>query len=268
MSPEQQSGDSVDSRTDLYSLGVTLYEALAGKTPTMGHYEEIAAANEAIPPAIDDLVLECLKARDQRVQTAREFNSRLSAAFRPIRPLSEILAHGRLHELASALTDVSAEDFARLPAGQRFLTLTKLTDLVDSGDSSLTYAAESLLALLVERAVLLKSEDYRMVVKPAVTWAFEQNFGSRIGSEHIRDALEKAAYFSRGQAYTVIRDEISDYLSHQNLEEKQDWYLHWVRQLTNTLLANPECSDGFEPLVIALRQANQIQRGRKKLGTS
>lgn len=264
MSPEQQMGEELDQRTDIYSLGITFYETLAGKRFPGGAYEELSQVNEAISPQIDELIRESLLPREKRLPTAKAFSQRLSTALASSKPLSEILAHGRIHELAAAIEDLNASEFVQLPEGQKALILAKLADITSSGDDRLGFASEELLELLLSRGMLLPADDYREIVSAAVKWGFETNDnGHYLGGDRIRRAIEQAAYVARGDAHSVIADEFCKTIVHCDFESKENWFLHLVRAVVQTLLANPSCEEHSSELVRILKTVNRTQRERR-----
>src|SRR6185503_16396147 len=96
MSPEQARGEKVDVRSDIYSLGLTLYELLTDRKPFESEsvYETLRRVQEIDPPAMrqvdrriaDDLETVVMKAISKdpasRYATAQEFADDLQATLR------------------------------------------------------------------------------------------------------------------------------------------------------------------------------------------
>ncbi|MGD8540396.1 MAG: serine/threonine-protein kinase, partial [Candidatus Aminicenantes bacterium] len=91
MSPEQVEGKETDQRSDIYSIGVILYEMVTGRVPFEGdtpftvgvkHKSETPKdprdINTQIPEDISRVILKCLeKEKDKRYQSAGEVRSEL-----------------------------------------------------------------------------------------------------------------------------------------------------------------------------------------------
>ena len=245
MSPEQIAGEKLDGRSDLYSLGLTLYETLSGHLPHAVEYQALSDSNESIPPPVDLLIKKCLvQDKNHRIETASDFILELRETIRTDIPLSNLLTEARLHEIISVLSQLSSDEFHSKPVGQRLLLINRLKDLMRTDKPELVLATARLIELLINLAMFEPEKDYRIVVQSGFEWGFEKKYSDTWqGEQQIRDVLIIATKRANKMAHAVLAGQFLEFVKEKALDTQPGWYIHDLRKITMSLLANPNCGD-------------------------
>jgi serine/threonine-protein kinase len=223
-SPEQHMGGHIDARSDLFSVGVLLWEMLAGRRlfpqdqmrPIHPAIPTPSTFNPEVPEELDALVARATAFRPgDRFQSAREFHKALA---------SHLRASDARMSLAQLVTDLFAEDFAHQQAETRDggdaedgAARTPATQEPTEPAPMLARGASDLVGAVIDR----RYEVRRLIGRGSMGWVYE---GEHLGIGK-RVAIKVANPFDRSPELTArlaIEAKAAGRIEHVNVASVTD----------------------------------------------
>jgi serine/threonine protein kinase len=234
MSPEQARGEKLDERTDIYALGLILYEMVTGcpafEADSTTEYikkhchvdpEPPSRLNPSVPSGLETLILKCLKKRrDERYPSAeavcRGLDLAVSSESRPLKRTRSIVVRSLVGVFAFASVLLAAYFLFFRGKGpperavRRSLAVMRFTN--DTADPGLDYLRQFIQNLLI---IDLEQSRYLRLVSKESLWSCLEDFRAddaqilssdvldRIAARENIDFFLLGSFLAQGQGYRL-----------------------------------------------------------------